>query len=201
MELTGITWAGPPIDDPDLLIGLPEELRTVLGTINGFVLFGGALHVRGAVREPAWHSLREAWHGTESIHGLYPAITGDDVPFAQDCVGDQYLLRDGAVIRLSAETGEVEPLDLPLFTFLERACADPEGVLSAEPLIRHLDEAGELPPGMLLHAHPPFCTSQAAEGVTLKPVPAQELLRFHAHLARQIAPLPNGTPIQIQVTG
>ncbi|HEX6912498.1 MAG TPA: hypothetical protein VF142_18980 [Longimicrobium sp.] len=200
MELRGITWEGPEIDDEDILADLPNALRKLLGSINGFVLFGGALHVRGAARAPAWHSLREAWRGAQSIHRLYPAIQPDDVPFGQDCVGDQYLLRGEHVIRLAAETGEVKALDLPLFPFLERACAEPDEFLSAAPLLLHLNEGGELPPGMLLHAHPPFATQQAAGGVSLRPVPADELLRDHAILARQIGTLPPGAAFRMRVT-
>lgn len=200
MELTGITWTGPDVDDPELLAELPRELRGVLSAANGFILFGGALHVRGAVREPAWHSLRAHWTGANALAALYPALRADDVPFAQDCVGDQFLLRGGAVVRLAAETGEVEPLGMPLFEFLERACDDPTEFLGAHPLIQHLNEGGELQPGMLLHAYPPFCTRQASEGVSLRPVPAAELIRFHAEFARQIASVPEGEWIQVRVT-
>lgn len=137
MELSGITWSGPPIDDAEIAAELPRELRAVLGAVNGFILFGGALHVRGAVQDPPWHFLRHAWRGAESLAALYPALPPDDVPFAQDCVGDQFLLRGGSVLRLQAETGEVEDVGRSLFAFLERACADPEGSLSPEPLLRH----------------------------------------------------------------
>ncbi|HEX2207836.1 MAG TPA: hypothetical protein VHG93_09135 [Longimicrobium sp.] len=200
MELTGISWLGPPADDLELLAELPSELLGVLSAVNGFVLYGGALHVRGAVHEPAWHSLRASWRGPLALANLYPAITPDDVPFGQDCVGDQFLLRQGTVARLAAETGEVEPLGMPLFEFLERACADPTGFLGAHPLIQHLNDAGELQPGMLLHAYPPFCTQQASEGVSLRAVPAEELIRFHAVLARQMAAIPEGGSFQVRVT-
>ena len=163
MELPGVTWVGPPADDGEILAELPRELRSVLSAINGFVLFGGALHVRGAVREPAWHSLRNQWSGPDALADLYPAIQTNDIPFAQDCVGDQFLLRDGEVVRLVAETGEVEPL------------------------------------GMLLHAYPPFCSEQAAAGVSLRPVPAAELIRFHADVARQMASLPEGASFELRM--
>ncbi|HYR12517.1 MAG TPA: hypothetical protein VEQ60_32310 [Longimicrobium sp.] len=199
MELTGITWAGPPADDEEILVELPREMRSMLAAINGFVLFGGALHVRGAVREPAWHSLRALWKGPDSLADLYPAVHANDIPFAQDCVGDQFLLHDGAVVRLAAETGEVEPLGMPLFDFLQRACADPTEFLSAHPLIQYLNDGGELQPGMLLHAYPPFCTQQASQGVLLRPVPAAELIRFHASLARQMGAIPEGGSFEMRI--
>jgi hypothetical protein len=41
----------------------------------------------------------------------------EDVPFAQDAVGDQWLLRDGRVVRLLAETGDIENHDDDLVGF------------------------------------------------------------------------------------
>lgn len=199
MELTGITWTGPEIDDGEIVAELPPDLRNVLSTINGFVLFGGALHVRGAVTRPEWHSLRACWRGPDALATLYPAVSADDVPFAQDCLGDQFLLREGRVVRLAAETGDVERLDLPLFDFLKHACADPEHFLLAGPLVQHLQDGGELHPGMLLHAYPPFCIKASAAGVSLRAIPAGELIRAHAHLARQLASVPDGTPIRMHV--
>jgi hypothetical protein len=198
MELTGITWTGPAVEDPEILAELPEDLRGVLSTINGFILFGGALHVRGAVHEPDWHSLRACWRGPDALSTLFPAVAADDVPFAQHCVGDQFLLRDGIVVRLVAETGDVESLDLPLFEFLEHACADPVTVLSPQPLMQHRLDEGELAPGMLLHAYPPFCIKPSAAGVSLRAIPAGELIRAHADLARQLASVPDGTPVRMR---
>jgi len=115
LELDGVTWTGEAVDDPEILEEVPEVLRDILSVINGFVLFGGALHVRGAVRMPSWHSLRSVWKGQSALCLLYPGVAPDDVPFAQDCVGDQLLLRGTAVVSLSAETGQIAPLaaDLP----------------------------------------------------------------------------------------
>lgn len=114
-------------------------------------------------------------------------------------MGDQFLLRDGSVMRLAAETGDLEALDIPLCGFLERACADPAGFLGAQPLIQHLNEVGELQPGMLLHAYPPYCTRESASGVSLRAIPALELIRAHAHFARQVANVPDGAQIRMRV--
>jgi hypothetical protein len=198
MELRGVTWTGSAPDDLELLAELPRDLCRVLAVVNGFILFGGALHVRGAVRDPEWHSIRALREGPHALAALYSAVEPDDVPFAQDCVGDQFLLRGESVVQLAAETGQVVPMGMRLPEFLERACADPEEFLGAQPLIRLLDGGGELQPGMLLHAYPPFCTQQASAGVSLRPVPAAELIRFHAALARQIASVSDGGQFEIR---
>ena len=50
MELRGITWEGPEIEDAEILAELPEDLRGVLDTINGFIRAGqGARGEEGVV--------------------------------------------------------------------------------------------------------------------------------------------------------
>src|SRR5690348_13198836 len=124
MTFEDVTFVGPPIDDPELLAEVPPELAAVLQQVNGLVAGYGAVHLRGAVREPSWHSLRGAWHGAEGFAARYRSVRPDDVPFAQDALGDQYLLRDGAVWRLSTEADEVEPFADALADFLAGVGAD-----------------------------------------------------------------------------
>jgi hypothetical protein len=196
MDLGGLTWIGPPVDDNDLLGKLPSSLRSLLVQINGFVLRGGALHVRGAVSEPRWHSLREIWSGPAALHRLYPEVLESDVPFAQDCVGDQFALRDGSVYRLEAETGVMQELSPNLPEFLRSASSDPMNFLQAHPLAEH----GPLEPGFLLHAYPPFCTAEAKAGVSLRGVPAEELISWHAELSAKLSGVPDGGRIRFELT-
>jgi hypothetical protein len=112
MELDGVTYVGPPADDAEVLAMVPSGLRDLLAEVNGLVAYGGGLHVRGACRESAWHALREAWFGARALKRRYGALGADDEPFAQDAVGDQWLLRGEEVIRLAAESGAVEALGM-----------------------------------------------------------------------------------------
>ena len=186
MELTDHIYSGPPISDPDMQAALPSDLSRLIGEINGFVQFRGGLHVRGVCAAPTWHSLQRVWTGARCLHVLYNLVRPDDVPFAQDCVGDQFVLRDGEVLHLFAETGELEGLAVGLDAFLDAAKSDPIGYLSLEPLLQLLNEGTVLEPGELIHAHPPFCTAEAADGVSLRAVPAEELMAYHAELASQL---------------
>ena len=191
-DIGKITFAGSAVDDPEVLSLLPEELKSLLRDTNGFVLFHGGLHVRGAVRSPAWHSIRALMEGEEALHKLYPSVMQADIPFAEDCVGDQFLLRARAVWCLQAETGEIEKTADSLAMFWAAIAKDPYDVLNFNPDLR-------LEPGKLLHAYPPFCTKESKLGVSLKPVPALELIRFHADFARQLAAVPEGASIKIKV--
>jgi hypothetical protein len=186
VRLPGLTFSGAQVDDHETLDQLPAGLRHLLAESNGFVAYDGGLHVRGACLGPVWHSLRAAWHGERAFHRHYSSIQGSDVPFAQDAVGDQWLLRDGAVIQLMTETGEIEQLGVDLPNFLAGAVRDPIDVLGLHPLMQFTNEGGRLEPGQLLSVYPPFCTEQASDGVSLRAVPADERLSFLADLARQL---------------
>lgn len=200
MERDHVNFVGPPIDDGEILAKLPANLAGLLQQSNGFIQFDGGLHVRGACQHPSWHSLRDAWSGTNAFHSLYPAVRREDIPFAEDCLGDQFLLRDRRVLRLLAETGEVHALGLSLTEFFHAVQADPIAFLSLEPLLLFQRDGSELEPGQLLAAYPPFCTKQAAQGVHLAAISAKERRRFLADFAAQIRDVPDGGKIAFNLS-
>jgi len=199
MELQHVTYSGPPIDDEPLLARLPTSLADLLRQMNGFIQLHGGLHVRGACLQPAWHSLREAWAGGSAFHRFYPHVRRKDVPFAEDCMGDQFLLRSGRVYKLAAETGALEPMNVSLAAFFQAVAADPVEFLSLHPLIKFQHDGGRLEPGRLLGAFPPFCCKQSADGVSLAAIPTGERRRFLADLAAQVRDLPEGAEIEFEI--
>ncbi|MDB4981320.1 MAG: hypothetical protein JWM82_2072 [Myxococcales bacterium] len=199
MPFHDVIFFGPPVDDEELLANVPSDLVAVLRDTNGLVAFRGGLHIRGASVAPLWHSLRHAWFGPESFASRYPAVHASDVPFAQDAVGDQFLLRNGEVVRLLAETGDVERLGVNLAAFLDRAQEDPVAYLSLQPLLQ-FEASGRLQPGQLLSVYPPFCTKESADGVSLRAIPALERLAFLSTFARQIADVQDGESVKIVTT-
>ena len=130
--------------------------------------------------------------GPGALSVLFPAVQSTDVPFAQDVFGDQFLLRDGVVFRLTGETGDVESLDVDLDGFLEQASADPFGYLDLAHLEQFLADGGRLLPGQLLSVYPPFIAAESAAGASLRPISAAERLAFLASLARQLRDIPDG---------
>jgi hypothetical protein len=198
MPLREETFVGPPIEDAEILERLPAALREGLTKMNGAVRYSGGLHIRGACHEPPWHSLRRVWVGDKALHVRYPAVVPTDIPFAQDALGDQFLLRDDVVHRLSGETGETESLAVGLEEFLAAADADPVEHLGLEPLVQFIHEGGALEPGYLLNAYPPFCTKESGAGVTLRAVPADEQLDYLAELSTQLAALEPGATFEFK---
>ena len=193
MDIPGINWRGESIEDVEILRELPADLVRVLSDTNGFILYEGALHIRGACLTPDWHSLRAAWRGASAFHTLYPSVQATDIPFAQDQVGDQFLIRDGAVLRLAAETGEVEPLASTIEDFFHRVSEDIEGFLNVG--LGHT-----MQPGQLLLAYPPFVFQESAAGASLRPIRADKVILVHADLARQIREVPDGGQVEIKLT-
>jgi hypothetical protein len=192
MEQSNPTYAGSEITDTEILDRVPEDYRRLLHQTNGFILFDGGLHVRGAVLAPEWHALRKVWLGDSALHKLFPAIEETDVPFAQDCLGDQFVLRAGMVHKLDAEIGDVESLRMSLDTFLSHAQGNPVEFLSLQPLLQFMSEGGKLKPGQLLSVYPPFITKESADGVSLRAISMYDRLGFLADFARQVASISKG---------
>jgi hypothetical protein len=200
MHLSYVTWSGPGIDDPAILQEVPSNLSTLLQEINGFIQFHGGLHVRGACSSPAWHSLRDAWHSERAFHRLYPnrVLTGD-VPFAQDFLGNQFLLRDRMVVFLHAETGVAEDLGVGLGSFFKKVEADPVSMLHLEPLLKFQEQGHTLAPGELLAVFPPICTKQAGAGLSSSAVSDSERRTFLARFAEFVSGLPEGSEIDFKL--
>jgi hypothetical protein len=142
---------------------------------------------------PEWHSLRAAWRGPNAFHTLYESLQVTDIPFAQDLFGDQLFVRDGAVLQLAAESGEVGPLANGLADFFRRVSEDIEGFLNVS--LNHT-----MQPGQLLLAYPPFVFKESGAGASLRPVRADEVILFHANLARQIRDVPEGGTVDLKIT-
>ncbi len=203
MKLLSVTWSGSEADDPEILEGLPAALRSILEQLNGFIQLAGGLHVRGASSQPEWHSLREAWQGERSFVRAYPVLSSHDIPFAQDCVGDQFLIRsegDSAVAKLHTETGVVEDLGLDLRAFMQHAQSDPLEALGLHPLLQLRQSTGKtLEPGELISVWPPLCSEEAAGGVAVKAVPVRDRLDFLADFSARVTETGRGGKLQIEI--
>ena len=194
-------YLGPPIDDLEILAGLPGPLIDFLRRCNGYVAFHGGLHIRGACFAPEWHSLRAAWHGPVALHRQFPAVLPSDVPFGEDALGDQFLLREGSVWRLRAEQGEIEELGLSLSEFDIAAREDPVQFLSLQPLLEFRSQGGMLEPGQLLSVYPPFVMAEAGKSVSYEAICALDRRTSLAALAAELKGLANGTRVRIEISG
>lgn len=181
-----VVYKGGEISEVEILGKLPASLRDFLQKTNGLTAFDGGLHIRGIVNSPHWHSLQKVWFGDFSLHTMFSNLKEGDIPFGQNCLGDQFVLRDETVWQLSAEIDELENLSLNLEEFLTKTNANPVDFLLLEPLLKFTEEGGKLEKRELLSVYPSFCTEESAEGVSFKAVPMFDRLGFLADFARQI---------------
>jgi hypothetical protein len=196
--MKGIIYTGDAITDHKLLAMLPKELQAFLRQHNGVVAYFGGLHIRGCCAEPGWHSLREAWQGEQALQKTYDSVLKNDIPFAQDCVGNQFLLRQGEVVFLDTETGEIAPLEVDFKHFLIGAEKYPVDALGLEPLRSFQQQGGVLQPGQLVSVFPPFCIAiNGGMSQTLEAVAISERLAWLVNLYEKIKNLPDGQTIQL----
>ena len=200
MKLSAVTFQGRKLIDGPILSELSIEHVELLREMNGFIAFEGGFHLRGVCDNPAWHSLAEAWLGDNSLHRLFPSVRKSDIPFGEDCMGDQFLLRESVVYRLSGESGDCESLRYSWQQFFERLTTNQFEFLRLEPLVQFQREGGRLKPGQLLSVYPPFVCEESQGGVLLSAVPAIERISFLADFARQFARIGDGTKFRITVS-
>jgi hypothetical protein len=197
MEEATATYIGSEITDFEILERLPDDLQDFLNQNNGCIIFDGGLHIRGAVLYPDWHSLRKVWLGDFALYHLFPAMKKTDIPFAQDCLSDQFFLREDVVYKLYGEDGNIKSLHMDLKTFISRSIEDPVDFLLLRPLLQYQDEGGTLKPGESLSVLPPYCAEESANGVSIEAIPMLDRIRILADFAMQIADVPDGGKFEI----
>lgn len=142
------------------------------------ILYNGGLQIRSEEASDKLLNVKSFLEGDLSLSELYSSVLPSDYTIAQDFFGDQFLIRNDLVVKLMAETGEIEELNCTWEEFLSWVNEDPYNRLD-------LPEDLELETGKLLFAYPPFCTKEGSNEV-IKPIDGEELIRFHADFARQI---------------
>lgn len=198
MSLPNTNYIGPPIEDEGLFERLPIALQDFMNKNNGVIAFGGGLHIRGLCSDPKWHSLRHFWEGPDALHRYYRSLTEDDIPFGEDCIGYQFLLRNDSVHRLNTEVDKLTNLHLSFEDFLSAAISKSDEVLHEKPLYEFEKAGGILRPGQLLNIYPPYCSEEAQKGVAIMEIPTLRRLTFLKNLASQVRDLPPGTHVDIQ---
>lgn len=170
-EFKGITYLNHEIDNIETLDLLPPDMKLFYQEVNGLVAYNGGFQIRGIGTQPSWNSLEDAWKGKDAFHKTYPNLRPDDIPFAQDCLGDQYVYRAGSIWQLLTETGELDDLELDFDEFIDEVTEDPIEFLALYPLIEFMNAGNELQPGELLAPNIPFSVETEEEYTfTIQPV-------------------------------
>lgn len=184
VEFKGIIYMNQECDNPDLLHSLPAEMKAFYKEVNGLVAYNGGFQVRQIGTGPTWNSLETFWTGEKALHKIYPKLNEDDIPFAQDCMGDQYIFRGGSVWQLLTETGDLDDLELEFDEFIDEVIEDPVEFLALYPLLDFMDAGNELAPGELLVPSLPF-TVETEEEYTFSAAPINERLEWLANYYKE----------------
>ncbi|MDU0371554.1 SMI1/KNR4 family protein [Hymenobacter endophyticus] len=196
--MKGILYTGGELTDLVTFARLPTYLQAFLREQNGVVAYFGGLHIRGCVAAPNWHSLASVWQGERALWRTYTEVQKADIPFAQDCAGNQFLLRGDAVLWLDTETGELADLEVDFKHFLFGAEKFPLDALGMEPLRAFQLAGGTLQPGQLLSLYPPLCIATKGKSKpSAKAVSVTERLAWLAEFHRQIKDLPDGQQVRL----
>ncbi|GAB3824143.1 SMI1/KNR4 family protein [Hymenobacter jeollabukensis] len=193
-----ITYIGAPVSDAATFKLLPFDMQSFMLQNNGLIAYYGALHIRGCCQEPLWHSIRETWDGPNAFWRNYRNVKRSDLPFAEDAVGNQFLLRRGEVIFLDAETGEIQPLGVNFTGFIEGVQRFPDKALDLGPVGQFMEYGALLQPGELLAIYPPVCVKSDDESFELTRMPTEVRLHSLAHLYKQIIKLKPGQQIRLR---
>lgn len=174
------------------------QLDEILALQNGFYAYKRGLHVFGACSEPPFHCL-EAWNDPTGWVRDYGTSAEGLFFFAEDAFGDQFAWNGQRVVRFLAETGEREDFAEDVFGALERITKNAEVELGLGVLEGWIAAHGPMPEGVHLFPRTPLVTGGSldpSEVVTIDPF---ENMRFKAHLACQIAEIPDGGKIEFVV--
>jgi uncharacterized protein (DUF924 family) len=124
------SWRATAPIDLEALALLPNALQSLVERFGG-VWLDGALHIRGARDEPAWHSIRRAWHGADGVNARH-GLPASDIPFAETTFGDQLVLRGREILRIVAETGAALPLGASVGGLVAEVERDPVRLLALD---------------------------------------------------------------------
>lgn len=191
-QFKDITYLGSEIDDLDTYNLLPDYLKDFYLNNNGLIAYNGGLHIRGCANFPEWHSLKEYWFGKMKLSHLFSTININDIPFAQDCFGDQYIIRNNKLGRVLAEIDEFQDLKIVFCEFLHQVTSNVYEFLAIENISQF-----NLKPNQLINAFPPFCMDIKQR--ILKPIDLTKRITFLSEFSKQIKNLPDGTNIQFDV--
>lgn len=193
-----ITYIGAPVSDSATFKLLPFEMQAFMLQNNGLIAYFGGIHFRGCCQEPAWHSIKEAWQGEQAFWRIYKKVRQSDLPFAQDAVGNQFLLRHNQVWFLDTETGAMQNLNVDFSRFVEAVQRFPGEALDLRAVGTFMQAGAALAPGELLAVYPPQCIQTNGEELNLTRMPVATRLDSLANLHKQVIKLKPGQQIRLR---
>ena len=176
----------------------PSDLIELQSQSNGFYAFESALHVFPIGKGTLEMSLAQ-WNRPDNWRALYKRIPEECVFFAEDAFGTQFAYLDSAIHLFDPETGTFEILATSLEDWAGKILVD-YNYLTGYPLMSAWQKAhGAISDGHRLCPIFPFIAGGKFDLENMHVLPSLECIRYRASLAHQIAHLPDGARIKIEI--
>ena len=189
-----------PVRPHDVGGGLVGDWLKMLDSVNGFYCFESALHVFPTRMSGANLGLKE-WNEPSAWRHEYRHLDRGGLFVAEDIFGNQFCLLKDAIYTFDAETAQLEEFARSVGDWAHKVVEEFELVTGYPVGHRWQSTHGALAAGYRLAPKTPFVLGGPYEVENLYACEAIAAMRARGNLARQIADVPDGTPINFQVIG
>ena len=166
---------------------------------NGFYAFESALLVRPFSSQEVPLGVVE-WNDPSGWKRKFDADLLAEIFFAEDVFGEQFSLRNNGVFKFNPETGEIELFAGNLDAWAEKVLENYD-LHTGHPLAHEWQKKnGALQKGRRLAPKQPFVLGGEYAISNLTSMSDVELIEFRSQIANQIANLPEGAQIRIEVS-
>ena len=193
------------VDDPILSNDLnalagrfADDLLGMLRQRNGFYAFEGALHVLPSCSR-GQHVGLDHWNAANVWRHEFADATQGCLFFAEDIFGGQFCIKTDAIFTFDPETGELNKFAKSIENWASVLLDDFE-VVTGHVIARKWQERnGSIPFGMRLVPKIPFIFGGEFSLANLHQMESVAAMKSRAQIARQIAGVPDGAQIELDV--
>ena len=176
-----------------------SALLHMLRSRNGFFAFESALHVYPLGSSPTVLNLLE-WNSPNTWRHEYGALIEESVLFfAQDVFGNQFAITKKGVVLFYSEFAECEQIATDLDEWADALIANWREFTGFELAHEWQLQNRPLSEGERLIPKIPFVIGGKYEVENLYAGRIVDAMRFRGSLARQLAAVPDGTPISVTI--
>jgi len=179
------------------LTACPSQLKALLSMRNGFFAFESSLVVFPTIDCMGVPGILE-WNDLEGWRVFFrDVLASDDLCFAHDLFGIQFVITNSEVVKMNPETGDVKRYAESIEGWAERLLdnyeEDTAWVLAHEWQIKN----GMLPPHMRLMPKIPFVLGGEFEVENLVAVECHQAMRYWGQLYNNIRSISDGEVIRL----
>ena len=188
----------PSLDVPAIDGGLQQLWNLLLRSKNGFYAYESALLVRPLSAQSNVLGVIE-WNSADGWKGEYNLDLSAHLFFAENIFGEQFSFTSDGIFYFEPETAKLERIAANLGAWAALIAADPSLHLGHALARKWQSINGPLQPGERLGPKTPFVLGGEFVPDNLARMRDTALMSFRAQLANQIADLPDGAEVRIDL--